>query len=271
VLISSLHVYPLKSARGISLREMALDDRGAAGDRRWMVTDEHHRFLSQREIPRLALLVPAITTGGLRIEAPGMAPLEVPTPSESSGAESVTGRVWDGETRVLVAHAGAGEWLSRFLGCPCRLVYQPDDADLPMAENYAGTLTGSRQIALTDGSPLLVIGDASLDDLNTRLATPLPMNRFRPNIVVRGAPPYEEDTWQTVRAGGVLLEIAKSCPRCATTTVDQATGIRGQEPLRTLATYRRNGSDVYFGQNATHHSPGRLRVGDQVEVVSRRP
>ncbi len=269
MLISSLHIYPLKSALGVALQEMELDDRGAVGDRRWMVTDEHHRFLSQREIPRLALLVPAITAGGLRIEAPGMAPLEVPTPRESSGAESVTGRVWDGETRVLVAHGEAGEWLSRFLERPCRLVYQPDDADLPMARKYAGTLSGQRQIALTDGSPLLVIGESSLDDLNTRLSTPLPMNRFRPNIVIRGAEPYEEDAWQTVRAGGVLLEIANACPRCATTTVDQATGIRGQEPLRTLATYRREGSDVYFGQNATHHAPGRLRVGDQVEVVSR--
>ncbi len=270
MLISSLHIYPLKSARGVAVDELELDDRGAAGDRRWMVTDQHHRFLSQREIPRLALLVPAPHHGGLRVEAPGMAPLEVATPRESSGAEAVTGHVWDGACRVLVADAGAGDWLSRFLGCPCRLVYQPDDANLPMARKYAGILTGPRQIALTDGSPLLVIGESSLDDLNSRLAAPLRMDRFRPNIVVRGAAPYEEDAWQTVRAGGVLLEIAKSCPRCATTTVDQSTGIRGQEPLRTLATYRRNGSDVYFGQNATHHAPGRLCVGDRVEVVSRR-
>jgi uncharacterized protein YcbX len=134
---------------------------------------------------------------------------------------------------------------------------------------YLGALAREpRHTSLSDGAPILLIGQASLDDLNTRLEVALPMNRFRPNIVVVGSEPYAEDTWARVAVGEVLLEVAKPCARCVTTTVDQATGVQGREPLRTLATFRRRDGGVMFGQNVTHHGPGTLRVGDELRVIA---
>jgi uncharacterized protein YcbX len=242
------------------------DERGAANDRRWMLVDDSGVFLSQREVPRLALIVPDISAGDLRVTAPGLTPLHVEQPGP--GATMISAGVWDGECQVAVARDEAHVWFSRYLGRSVRLVYQRDDAVLPMAAKYAGSLGGQRRIALTDGSPLLLIGDASLDDLNRRLERPLAMNRFRPNIVVSGAPPYAEDTWTRIAVGPMQFEISGPCPRCVATTVDQATAEKGVEPLRTLATYRKVGSGVMFGQNVTHHAPGRIRLGDPVEVVS---
>jgi len=266
--ISALFIYPVKSARGTPVEAIELDERGATGDRRWMVVDDGGVFVSQREEPRMALVTAALTPSGLQLDAPGMTSLEVPRPPH--GAEAIRGAVWDGECQVLVADDAANRWISTFLSGSYRLVFQPDDAVLPMLAKYAGSITGPRRIAFTDGSPLLLIGQASLVDLNTRLPSPLPMNRFRPNIVIDGADAYEEDTWTRVEVAGVLLELAKQCPRCVTTTVDQATGARSDEPLRTLATYRKVGSNVMFGQNVAHHRPGRLSVGDDVRVVERR-
>ena len=266
--IGGLFIYPLKSARGTPVEVLELDDRGAVNDRRWMVVDEEGVFISQREEPRLALISATPTPVGLRLEAPGCPELDVPRPDDQ--APAIRGAVWDGSCEVLLASQESHEWLSAFLGRACRLVYQPDRAVLPMLPKYAGAITGPRRIALTDGSPLLLIGQASLDDLNARLAAPLPMNRFRPNIVVEGTVPFAEDSWRRVAAGGVTLEVAKQCPRCVTTTVDQSTGIQGVEPLRTLATFRKVGSNVMFGQNVTHHAPGRMALGDPVRIIETR-
>jgi hypothetical protein len=246
---------------------MDFDERGPVGDRRWMLVDDQGVFLSQRVLPRLALLVPTLTSDGLRVQAPGLPPLEVTRPDPSTGHSEITGRVWDGQCRVVVADQEANEWFSRFLGRACRLVYQPDDAVLAMSPDYAGVIDSPRRIAFTDGSPLLLTGEASLDELNARLKQPLPMNRFRPNIVVRGAEPFAEDGWKRIAVGEMRFEVARPCPRCATTTVDQATGERGEEPLRTLATFRKRGSGVMFGQNATHHMPGRICVGEELQVL----
>ncbi|MFN8581039.1 MAG: MOSC domain-containing protein [Gemmatimonadaceae bacterium] len=157
---------------------------------------------------------------------------------------------------------------SDFLQAEVMLVYQPDDAIRPMRAEYAGAIREARHVSLSDGAPLLLIGQASLDGLNERLADPVPMNRFRPNVVVTGAAPFAEDTWQRIRIGDVTCEVAKPCARCATTTVDQATGVRGVEPLRTLATFRKREGGVMFGQNLAHHAPGALHVGDVVTVLA---
>jgi uncharacterized protein YcbX len=245
---------------------MEFDGRGAVNDRRWMLVDDRGTFVSQRAVPRLALVAPDLTSNGLRVSGPGMPELDVARPG--ADAEAITAGVWDGECRVLVADDEAHRWFSRFLGGSVRLVYQPDDAVLAMGPQYAGALTEPRCIALTDGAPLLLIGAASLDDLNHRLPKALLMNRFRPNLVVSGADAYAEDTWKRISIGAMRFEITHPCARCVATTVDQTTAEKGDEPLRTLATYRRVGSGVMFGQNATHHAPGRIRVGDMVDVLS---
>lgn len=265
--VSALLVYPLKSARGVPMDVLELDDRGPRMDRRWMAVDDQGKFLSQRRIPALALIAPSLTREGLLLSAQGMPPLLVREPDDAPGTPAIEGHVYGGSCRVLLASPAAGAWLTRVLGVSARLVFQPESTVLPMSPDYAGSLKDQRRIALTDGSPLLLIGQASLDDLNCRLETPVPMNRFRPNVVVQGTAPFEEDEWETIAIGEVEFEVSRACIRCVTTTIDQATGEKGVEPLRTLATYRKAESGVNFGQNLSHHAPGMIRVGDSVRVV----
>jgi hypothetical protein len=267
ITVTSLYLYPIKSCRGVEVADMDLDDRGPKDDRRWMIVDGDGVFQTQREYPRLSLVGVELTEAGIRLNAPNMPAIDVARPSDA-GTDFAT-RVWDDDARVRPASRDANDWISEYLEGPARLVHLPDDAVRVMRPEYAGRITGPRRVQLSDGAPLLLIGSASLADLNTRLTTPLPMNRFRPNVVVSGSAPFAEDDWRQIRVGEVTFEVAKPCARCATTTVDQATGVRGVEPLRTLATYRRRGSLVMFGQNIAHHALGRLRVGDAVQVIDR--
>lgn len=273
--VRDLYVYPLKSAAGIRLDEARLDAFGLAGDRRWMVVDARGRFLSQREQPRMALL--RVSAGpSLIVSAPDMPALIVPVPAMVGGAARVEVTVWHDCCQGIDAGDEAASWLTMFIGEPCRLVYSPDDMVRPVDPTYAqpGDVTG-----FSDGFPLLLIGQGSLDDLNERLATKgaaaVPMNRFRPNIVIEGAAPFAEDGWRRLAVGvadGVVhLDIVKPCARCSIVPVDQATGVRGTEPLTTLATYRRRDGKVFFGQNVLHRARGLLRVGDPVGIVSSCP
>lgn len=267
ITVTSLHLYPVKSCRGVEVTHLDLDDRGPREDRRWMIVNGEGVFQTQREFPRLSLVAVELTESGIRLSAPNLPAIDVARPTEL-GADFVT-QVWDDDARVRPASPAANAWISEYLGAPAQLVHLPDESVRVMRAEFAGRLTEPRRVSLSDGAPLLLIGSASLDDLNARLTLPLPMNRFRPNVVVSGSAPFAEDDWRQIRIGVVSFEVAKLCARCATTTVDQATGVRGVEPLRTLATYRRRGSQVMFGQNIAHHAPGQLHVGDSVEVVDR--
>jgi uncharacterized protein YcbX len=259
--LTGLNIHPIKSARGIALTESMVDAFGLRYDRRWMVVDESGRFLSQRSHPRLALVVPSIDNGTLRVEAPGMPALKTPLHPKASVATTVT--VWADSCPATWVGERAAEWFSDFLGLPCSLVHMADDVVRPA--NPAFAAPGVR-VGFADAFPFLLISEESLADLNRRLADPLPMNRFRPNLVVAGGQPYGEDEWKRIEIGDVRLEVVKPCERCMVTTTDQATGERGKEPLRTLATYRKVGNDVMFGQNVVHQNTGRLRVGDPVAI-----
>ena len=257
--LTGLTVYPIKSCRGISVSESEIDGFGLRYDRRWMVVDELGEFLSQRSHPRLALVVPAIQDGALRIDAPGMPPLELPLDPPSTVALSVT--VWDDTCGATWLGEKPARWFSEFLDCSCSLVHMAGATVRPADPAYASVGT---RVSFADAFPFLLISEESLADLNRRLAEPLPMNRFRPNLVVAGGQPYEEDRWERIEIGGIGMRIVKPCARCLVTTTDQATADRGREPLRTLATYRKIDGKVMFGQNAVHEGPGRLRVGDPV-------
>jgi len=198
------------------------------------------------------------------LRAPGTADLELPL--EPPPGADVTVTVWAGETRGRPVSAGADRWVSAFLGIECRVVYMPDDVVRPVRPDYA---SDGERTSFTDGFPFLLISEASLDDLNQRLAAPVPMNRFRPSLVVAGAEPFAEDRWRRIRIGPVGFRVAKPCPRCVMTTVDQALGRSpSTEPLRTLATFRRNADgQVDFGQNLLHAGTGRLEVGMPVELL----
>jgi uncharacterized protein YcbX len=265
IFVSALYFYPIKSCGGISLEVAKISQRGIRGDRAFMVVDLAGRFITQREQPRMALIRPVIREDGvLTVTAPNM-------PEISIAADDTGNRynveIWD-DTCVGVDQGDAiATWFSTCLGIACRVVHMPEDYIRQVNPQYA--TQEQDQVAFSDGYPLLLLTEASLADLNARMQEPLPINRFRPNIVLEGTLPYVEDTWRKIYIGEVAFYIVKACARCPITTTDQATAVVGKEPLRTLATYRRAQKGVIFGQNLIHAHEGIIRLGDTVEVVEK--
>ena len=259
--LTGLHVYPIKSAGGLAPVEWEVDSFGLRYDRRWMVVDPAGRMLSQRTHPRMALVRPALDGDCLRVEAPGMPALELPLGPAGSVAAAVV--IWDDRCNAVWVGERAARWFSDLLDSDCSLVYMPDDTVRPANPRYAPS--GSR-VSFADAFPFLLISEESLADLNRRMPAPLPMNRFRPNLVIAGGSPYHEDGMTAFQVGALHFRVVKPCDRCVLTTTDQATAERGLEPLRTLATYRRWDGKVWFGQNVAHEGVGRLRVGEAVLV-----
>jgi uncharacterized protein YcbX len=260
--LASLHVYPIKSCGGFSPETWQADDHGFLYDRRWMLVDPAGEFITQREQPRMALIRVSVEHPHLRVEAPGMPKLTLPL--EPMGGRPMKVRVWRDQVEAWLPDQQADRWFTECLGLPCGLAYMPEDILRPVDPQYAAPW---REISFADGFPFLIIGQGSLDDLNRRLTEPVSMNRFRPNLVIEGAPPFAEDRWRQIRIGDLAFELVKPCARCVITTTDQATAARGVEPLRTLATYRTSGSSVMFGQNALHDSAGWVKRGEGVEVL----
>ena len=259
--LSGLYVYPIKSAAGVAVERAEVEERGLRHDRRWMLVDGDGVFFSQRRFPRMALIRVGIEQDHLSVEAPDMPPLEVPLMPENNGR--VQAEVWGDVVDAVPAGQDADRWFGEFFGGRYGLVHLPDDSVRPVDPDYGSE---GDHVSLADGFPFLTISEASLADLNARLEEPLPMNRFRPNLVVRGCAPFAEDHWKTVRIGGIPFRAVKRCARCAITTVDQDNAETGKEPLRTLATFRKVGSKVLFGQNLVGDSTGTLSVGDAVET-----
>ncbi|MDF3194720.1 MOSC domain-containing protein [Pseudomonas sp. 1928-m] len=264
--LSGLYRYPLKSAAGEALRETALDALGVQGDRRWMVVDaESGRFLTQRLLAQMTQLQ-ARWLGGthLQLSAPGMADLQVAVPDEQAPLRGVT--IWRDSLQVPDAGDQAAQWLSQFLGRTCRLVQVSESRARQVDTAYA---EAGDKVAFADGFPLLLIGQASLDDLSARVGRPLPMLRFRPNLVVSGSEAYAEDSWKRIRIGELEFRVVKGCSRCIMTTLDPQTGERSadREPLTTLKTYREREGAVYFGQNLIACGEGQLRLDMPVQVL----
>ena len=283
--LSELFVYPIKSCAGIALDVARLEPYGLAYDRNWMIVDPSGRFVTQREFPRLALVRTALTADTLVVEAAGMAPLALPIdPNAYADAPRVAATVWRDTVSAIDTGDDAARWLSEFLDVPLRLVRFDPAAERIASRNWTGDTTVPVRFA--DGFPLLVIGRASLDDLNGRLARKgvdaLPMNRFRPNLVIDGLDAYEEDFLETLQietAGArVELRIVKPCARCPIPTIDQARGAPDPrwpyEPTDTMSTYRANDrldGALTFGQNAIpiDGSGALLAPGQSVDVELR--
>jgi uncharacterized protein YcbX len=261
--ISQLTIYPIKSMGGIPVERARVTDRGLEHDRRWMLIDRDNTFLTQREFPAMALMKVELTPDGLRVRHPLQpSPLNIPFHS-STGASSTIVRIWDDTCPARFVSAEADDWFSSALNTNCRLVHMPDETARITDPCYApeGSIT-----SFADGYPFLLIGQASLDELNGRLDHPLPMDRFRPNIVFTGGSPYQEDSLQTFSIHNIRFHGVKLCARCMITTIDQATTRQGKEPLRTLARYRARDNKILFGQNLVHEGIGELAVGDELEL-----
>jgi uncharacterized protein len=262
--ISELHLYPVKGAAGIAVPSVALDDFGLHLDRRWMVITAAGEFVTQRSHPAMALLQTALEADALLLRSHHAGVVRLPL--QPSGPVRST-RVWTDDVAAIDTGDEAAAFVSAHLDVEARLLFMPEttvrQADLDYAQ------PGDR-VSFADGFPLLLITQQSLDELNRRLHEPLPMLRFRPNVVVDGAAaPHDEDAWRSIRLGSVPCDVVKPCARCVVTTIDQATGIAGREPLHTLAEYRRWDGKVWFGQNVVHRASGVLRVGEAVEVLRR--
>jgi uncharacterized protein YcbX len=268
ITLSGLYVYPVKSCRGIALERATLTPTGVQHDREWMIVTPAGRFITQRESPRLALIETRLGETSLVLHARGVEPLELPFAGAGRPASPVT--VWGDHCKAFDAGAEASLWLERFLGHPARIVRF--DASQPRAVEAAWSGGVAAFSKFADAFPVLVLSNASLADLNARLAKPLPMERFRPNFVLDGCAAYAEDSLGTIELGGVQLRMVKPCTRCIITTTDQATGERdGDEPLRTLKTYRWDKAlkGVAFGQNAVvaAGAGGVIERGMQVQAL----
>ncbi len=273
IIISGLYIYPIKSLRGIRVERMRLGDRGPEHDRRWMLIDGEGRFLSQRQLPRMCLIDVSLQGDRLVCEAPDMRPLELPL-ALSQDHRAITVQIWNDHCKALLAPSAANAWFTEFLDTDCRLVYMPNATRRRVDPNYAddeGDIAG-----FADGFPLLMISQASLDELNRRLGekghAALPMIRFRPNIVITGCAAHAEDGMERLLGEHVELLPVKPCSRCVIPSIDIATAQKGREPTATLAEYRRlDGRKIYFGQNTLYRVVGEavLAVGDRFEVTSR--
>lgn len=269
--ISAITVYPIKSTAGISCSRATLTPLGLRYDRRFMIVDSNTGiFVTQRVHPELSQVRSAFSGERLRVVAPNMPSLELPLEPEAQGGLLRPVQIWEDTCPAQVMDREVNTWFSRFLGRSVTLVYMPKSTRRAVDPERARR--SDDVVSFADGFPLLVISEASLEALNARLETPLPMARFRPNLVVAGAmEPHAEDTWARFRVGPITFFGVKPCSRCAITTIDPETAETGREPLATLAMYRKREGKVYFGQNLLHEGSGSIAVGDPVKIMERRP
>lgn len=269
--VRHINVYPVKSVGGYRLDEVPVEPWGPVGDRRWMVVDASGKAVTQRERARLALAAArALPDGSVRVSAPGREDLTVAVP-EPIGPVTVT--LFGKKAEAIAADETAHAWFSDHLEAEVRLVHLDDPATRrPIDPDFA--LPGET-VSFADGFPLLIATTASLDALNSLIAQgthphegPLPMNRFRPNVVIDGTEAWAEDHWTRIALGDVVFRVAKPCGRCVVTTTDQASAERGREPLRTLGSHRRFGTKLVFGQNLVPEGPGVIRTGDPLRVLA---
>lgn len=267
--LSEIWIYPLKSLGGISLQQVKVTERGLENDRRWLLVDENGSFLTQRQFPQLALFQPAINDEYLTIShrQNNSEALKISL-APTNYQKKVSVKVWDDTIDdALEVSNEANEWFSKALEMSVKLVYMPDDSRREVDKKYA--ISGEEIISFSDAYPFLVIGQSSLDDLNSRLKESVKMNRFRPNLVFKGGEAYEEENWYEVQIGKATFWGVKPCARCILTTIDQESGEKsGKDPLLTLSTYRKAGKRVLFGQNLLVTVLENIQIGDAINVIS---
>lgn len=262
--VVSLHTYPVKGLRALDHAEAAVERPGLEGDRRWALMRPDGKALTQRDLPGMARIAAVPVPGGLHLSCDGHGGVDA-VPSGPAAQLSV----WRTVVPVVQADASASAWLAAVLGTPCTLVHMEDPGARPVTPDLAAP---GDVVSLADGFPLLVVGTASLRALNERLDTPVPMARFRPNLVVDTVRPWEEDTWSHLVVGSVRLRLASPCARCTVTTLDQDTGAATprKEPLRTLGLIHREAEGaITFGWNAIPETLGVLRAGDAAAPILR--
>jgi hypothetical protein len=262
IILSSLIYYPIKACRGFEVDSSQVERMGLQHDRRMMVTTSEGKFLTQRDHPRLALVTPTLKNGMVELSAPGFDSVQVAI--QTSGTSHLVD-IWKSKGVPAIDQGEeAAQWFSDWLGVQVRLVHIADGFKRVVNEKYA--VNTDDHTGFADGYPILLVSEESLADLNSRLETPVPMDRFRPNIVVKGCEPFAEDGWNRIQIGDVKLAVVKPCARCEVTTIDKVTLERRKEPLKTLGKYRKHELGAIFGQNVIPLNGGSLRLGMSVDI-----
>lgn len=264
-IVSEITIYPIKSLGGISLQDAIVEERGLQYDRRWVLADENNVFITQRQNEQMALIDVAIEETGLRVthRLKRIAPLQVSFVPQTYDSKQIT--IWDDVVRGIRVSDEADAWFTEVLDKKCRLYYQPDDSVRLTDPKYS--ITKEEHTSFADGYPILVIGQASLDELNSKLEEPVSMKRFRPNLVFTGGEAHVEDTWKYFNVGEAKLVGVKPCARCVLTTINPETAEKGKEPLRTLTQYRNVNNKILFGQNLLVVETGKISVGDELIML----
>lgn len=258
--ISSIYIYPIKSLAGMSVLSAKVTDRGLEFDRRWMLIDENNRFLSQRELPEMAMLQTEIVNDELKVFHRNDPSLKVQFPLVSNGIKIINTIIWDDQCAAIQVSEDCDKWFSEILKKKCRLVYMNDHAKRWVNPKYAENKLNN----FSDEFPISIISNQSLELLNSKLTAPIQMDRFRPNIVIDAEYPHQEDELKKFKINNLIFKTAKSIARCIITTIDQTTSLKGKEPLYTLSTYRSQNNKIHFGKSAIAATGGIIHFGDNV-------
>ena len=261
--LSEIYIYPVKSLGGISLDSAIVEERGLRYDRRYLLVDENGLFITQRDYPQMALLKLSFNENGFKVlNTQNNFHTTIPFEAESKEIVSVT--IWDDVCNAVKVSKDLDDWFSNAVNKKCSLVYMPDSIKRVVEKKF---IDEDHIVSFADAYPFLIIGQSSLDDLNAKLKTPLPINRFRPNFVFSGNKPYEEDKWRDFTIGDVKFKAVKPCARCVITTTDQETANRNDEPLKTLSNYRKINNKVMFGMNVICNKTGMLSINEKITIA----
>lgn len=266
--ISQLLIYPIKSLRGISLSRAMVTDRGFLHDRSWMLVDDKNKFLTLREFPKMALLQPILEKESLRIQSleHQIEDLIIPFYAHEKTNAKVT--IWNATCDAIRVGAKADQWFGEILNTQCKLVFMPESSVRPV-DTTSGFAPEGKHTSFADAYPFMMLSEASMEDLNSRLSSPVSVSRFRPNIVFSGGYPYQEDKIEDFTINQIRFTGLEDCARCQIPNVDPETGVISQdkEPLKTLASYRKQERNINFGRNVVHTGTGILTVGDEILLV----
>ena len=260
--LTQIYIYPVKSLPGISLHNTNVEERGLKYDRRWMLIDELNMFITQRDFPSLIFIDVKIKNEELIFTHKTKKIGELRISINDIPEQNVEVNVWEDFCAAKEYSLEVNEWFSEAIETKCKLVYMPNTTERKTSTKY---FPESKNYSFADGYPFLIIGEESLNLLNSKLSHPVTMNQFRPNLVFSGGKPHDEDNWKNVKIGNLDFTIVKPCARCVITTIDQ-NGKKNKEPLATLNTYRNKNNKIIFGQNVVGHSKGSVKVGDKIII-----
>ena len=258
--LTQINIYPVKSLPGISLQHSLVEERGLQYDRRWMLVDENNSFITQRVFPQMLFINQRIENGNLIFSHDNkeLSPLIIDLSMIPN--QEIEVRIWDDLCIAKMYDQEINEWFGQALNTNCSLVYMPDSTERRTSVKY---FPKSKNVSFADGYPFLIIGEESLNLLNSKLDEKISMNNFRPNLVFSGGNPHDEDNWQNIIIGNINFSVVKPCARCVITTIDPK-GKKNKEPLATLNTYRNFNNKIMFGQNALSHNVGKIKIGDPI-------